>query len=747
MVETVVRLYDWMAVHRRVCLLSLVLSTIVLLALVLRLDFKEDISDFLPLDSRQQQEMQVYQEVSDASRVFAVFSGASPDSLVESVDRFVEILEARDTAHWVNRLMAEADLSQAGQTVQFVYDNIPFFLLPDDYRRMDSLLQADNYIARQLQSDREMLMSPAGGLLWENIQRDPLNLFAPALTSLRQTSGGLFKIYEDHLFTPDMSRAIVMLDSSFGSSETDGNARLLSLLQVCADSLVRTPVSPSPRRPAPPSLRITFTGGPAIAVGNARQIRADSVLSISLAVVLILLLLWLSFRSIRHLLLIVVAVGWGWLFALGVLSLVHSQVSLIVIGISSVIVGIAVNYPLHLISHLSHTPDVRQALREIVRPLVVGNVTTVAAFLTLVPMQSVALRDLGLFSAFLLVGTIIFVLLWMPHAVKRGNGFPARSLSPALSLSRLSSISLHDKPWLVGLVLVMTLFLGYYSVQTSFDTDLNHINYMTDEQRADMAALAPDRSEDPANPRFLLSDSIQQLRLERWRDWVGEHRTAILDGLQMEAVRAGFTDGAFDVFAKILTADYQSRPLLHFRQLPPNLLVQNIDAKGLNSSLLRQLSDNFNYIGWACGCIVFFFLWFSFRSLFLAALSFLPMAVSWVWILGIMALCGIQFNIVNVILATFIFGQGDDYTIFMTEGAVYEAVHRRRMLASYKRAIILSALIMFIGIGSLIVARHPALHSLAEVTIVGMSSVVLMAFIFPPLIFGLYVRWRRGKNN
>ena len=158
------------------------------------------------------------------------------------------------------------------------------------------------------------------------------------------------------------------------------------------------------------------------------------------------------------------------------------------------------------------------------------------------------------------------------------------------------------------------------------------------------------------------------------------------------------------------------------------------DISKVNSALATGLSDNFNYIGWACGCIVFFFLWFSFRSLKLAMLSFLPMAISWVWILGLMGLLDIQFNIVNVILATFIFGQGDDYTIFMTEGAVYEQKYGRQMLASYKHSIILSALIMFIGIGSLILARHPALHSLAEVTIVGMFSVVLMAFIFPPFI-------------
>ena len=111
------------------------------------------------------------------------------------------------------------------------------------------------------------------------------------------------------------------------------------------------------------------------------------------------------------------------------------------------------------------------------------------------------------------------------------------------------------------------------------------------------------------------------------------------------------------------------------------------------------------------------------------------MTISWIWILGIMALLGIQFNLVNVILATFIFGQGDDYTIFVTEGCLYEQKHGRKMLAAHKRSIALSALIMFIGIGSLIFAKHPALHSLAEITIVGMLSVVLMAYVIPPLLF------------
>ena len=164
------------------------------------------------------------------------------------------------------------------------------------------------------------------------------------------------------------------------------------------------------------------------------------------------------------------------------------------------------------------------------------------------------------------------------------------------------------------------------------------------------------------------------------------------------------------------------------------------DVKSMNSAIANHLSDDFNYIGFACGFIVFFFLWLSMGSIELAVLSFIPMAISWLWILGLMAIFHMQFNIVNIILATFIFGQGDDYTIFMTEGAMYEYAYRRKMLASYKHSIIISALIMFIGIGTLIVARHPALRSLAEVTIAGMFSVVLMAYIVPPLIFNWLVK-------
>ena len=228
--------------------------------------------------------------------------------------------------------------------------------------------------------------------------------------------------------------------------------------------------------------------------------------------------------------------------------------------------------------------------------------------------------------------------------------------------------------------------------------------------------------------------------VNQWNEWRTTKGTALCQQLRQKAAAMGFADDSFDDFYKLMSLSHQTSDVQRSM-----FNVQRSSA--LTSAIVSSLTDNFNYIGWACGAIVFFFLWFSMGSIELALISFLPMAISWVWILGIMSLLGIQFNVVNIILATFIFGQGDDYTIFMTEGCQYEYAYRRKMLNSYKQSIIISALIMFIGIGSLIVARHPALRSLAEVTIVGMFTVVFMAWLLPTYCFRWLVYDRNGNER
>lgn len=790
------KLFDFF--HKRVLLRRSVLLalTIALVVSVFQLSYKEDISDFMPLTDEEKLDMEIYQDISGVNKLVVLFScdKENPDSTIAAIDLFLESVKKLDSLNWTSDMVTRFDMEKVGEVTEFVYQNIPYFLTERDYSRMDSLLCAENYVGEQLYRDREMLMFPSGGLLSENISRDPLNLFTPVLSKLQGLQQeNKFEMYDGYIFTPDMSRAIVMLSSPFGNSETDKNSQLLQLLTSGIERM----------NARFPNIEAHVLGGPQIAVGNAQQIKHDSILAVSLAVVLILALLFLSFRSLRNILLIAFSIGWGWLFALGALALFHDNISIIVVGISSVILGIALNYPLHLIAHIGHETNIRQALKEISAPLLVGNITTVGAFLALVPLNSVALRDLGLFASLLLIGTIFYVLVFLPHQVsvpkkveevkEKDDGLVARGNR---LLDRISHIRLENKSWLVGIVIVLTLVFGWFSFQVEFDSNLANINYMTDEQRADMdyfqkltaddtvsakrtlyvVSSAPtiDAALDSCNSKkingvsqFLASESMQKERISRWNEFVSKHHDLLNAQFTKAAKDKGFSTEAFSDFQQIINGNYEPREFSYFAPLTStvfngNIVKQNqyfivdklsveaseiekvkssipgsFDIESLNSSLANSLSDNFNYIGWACSLIVFFFLWFSFRKIELAIISFVPMAISWVWILGLMAILGIKFNIVNVILATFIFGQGDDYTIFMTEGCIYEHKTGKPILASYKRSILLSAIIMFIGIGTLIVAKHPALHSLAEITIVGMSSVVFMSWLVPPLLFRL----------
>ena len=821
MIKSVLRIYDYLRTHTIQCVLSVCVLTSILSALILRIEFKEDISAFLPLDKDNQKALQVYQDVSGASKLLAIFqyvdsTHVDADEAISAMETFSQLVEESDSLHYISEITTQIDLEKISELTDFVYNNIPYFLTEEDYTRMDSLLEQDDFVTSRLHDVKQMLMFPTSGLLASNIEKDPLNLFTPVVSKLNRNKGEAFyETYEGYIFTKDMQKSIIILTSQFGNSETQNNAKLMNMLESVADSVNN----------AHQSIKVHYIGGPAIAVGNASQIKQDSILSVIISVILIMLLLIYVFRSLRNIFMIAVSIIWGWLFALGCLSIVHDEISLIVVGISSIILGIAVNYPLHLIAHCNHTTSIKQTLKEIITPLVIGNITTVGAFMALVPLKANALRDLGLFSAFLLIGTILFVIIYLPHAIKNKNEVNEHRDNKLLNF--VSNISLENKKWVVWCILLLTIVFGWFSLDAGFDANMSHINYMTDEQRSDMEyfqqitagtskkqeilyIVTEDSTFDSVLEKnvttnqkltelsksisnsslsscsqFLVSKKTQEERIVRWNHFLDRHRDRLTKELLAVSSSEGFTSSAFDGFSTIISRSYTPEGIAFFEPLraifSSNLsideksgdyrIIENIvvdksditrvkncinhlhgdffvfDVQSMNSSLANNLSSDFNYIGWACGLIVFFFLWFSFGSIELAMLSFLPMAVSWIWILGIMGISGIQFNIVNIILATFIFGQGDDYTIFMTEGCCYEYAYRRKMVASYKSSIIISALIMFIGIGTLILAKHPALHSLAELTIVGMFSVVLMAYVLPPLVFKWIVSNKVGYRK
>ena len=846
------RIYEWLSA-RPAAKWWILSATLLLLTLpLINLQYKENIAEFIPQSGNYLERMEVFQQMSSADKTFVLFSikneaqEQNAPLLAEAVDLFAERLAAADSSHLIKEIVKEVDYERYKALIPFIYSHIPYLLSAEEIAKTDSLLSTPGFIEERLMERSAELMLPTGSFLSSSFEWDPLGLFSSvAETQLSTSSIPNCALYNGHIFTPDWRYALCIIASEGDPNESSANKRLINLIEQAAKI---------------DGITAEHIGAPSIAVGNATRIKRDSILALSLALLLITILLHFTLKSLRDLLLIVATLAFGWLCGLSAVAVAEQSVSMIVVGIASIILGIAANYPLHLITHTYHCRGrVGESLRQVVSPLITGNITTVGAFCALIPLNSPALRDLGIFAAAMLVGTILFTIVILPHLIKHkaSSSAPYSSApnadAPASGITaacRRANVWKRAQTPLIIAATLATLVLGYFGASTRFNPNLQEINYMTQRQRELMQQLSSladlpsgretlyiynsNAAEEPAGElagtpareavavpaqmpadtnecllqgaesiyealigmpelrnagaevssiaQIVPSKRSQQQRLEAWGRLMERHRQTLAERLPKAAESAGFAGNAFSNFFSVIAKEYEIIEPTSFAQLlagrgasmfkegercvttvtlpqegsdslqslisskvaglfeGSGQRVSLFNVKELSSAISESLSADFNYIGLSCSLIVFIFLWLSLRRLSYAIIAFMPMVVSWIWILGIMNLFGIEFNLVNIILATFIFGQGDDYSIFITEGLIYEDKYGKKIIGSFRESIYISAAIMFIGMGTLIVAKHPALSSLGEITVLGMAAVVLFSCTLPPLLFRLFRR-------
>ena len=786
MTKLLLRIHDYLSTHRLLAIASLLVLLAAGVVLALHLRYEENIADFLPRSKENAKQAAVYNALGDQGQITVIFrpdDEGAEGNVINAIDLFTEYFTAVP-------VQARADESDAMAAIDAVRERIALYLTPDDYRRNDSLMAQPGYVEQCMANVHQTLSMPLPPMMSDMIVADPLNLFSPAMNRLMKLSpSSKYQLIDGYVFDDD-GNGYVFLSSPYVTSDTRRNGALADSLYAAIDSVTAQEEW----------VAISAVGAPLIAVTNARQIKHDSLLAIALAVILIALILWFAMGRKRNVLWLGFSVAMGWLFALAVIALFKTEISIIVVGIGSVLVGIAVNYPLHYLEHLKEHPDRRETLREMVEPLVTGNITTVAAFACLVFVKAEAMRDLGLFGSLMLVGTIGFTMIFLPLWAKGGKRkaeSEKREVESGKTKLSTFNFQLSTSPWVFWVIVAITAVLGYFSTKVEFDADLHNINYMTAQQQRDLDLLSG--SVDEGNLTYVVAeghtleealqhndalglDGVASLmpsverQTEALANWqrMNEAHPGLADEVRTAARKAGFADGAFNPFLDRLADDYEAAECTLDSDL--GLLAKNyilptdtgyyvvnyvhdstlctpstthafaFTQKEVGSGLVNALNNDFNYILYVCSFVVFAFLWIALGRFELALLAFLPMAMGWLWILGIMALTGIKFNIVNIILATFIFGQGDDYTIFITEGLLYENATGHRRLKEYRRSVIVSALLMFAGIGTLIVAKHPAMRSLAEVAMIGMGSVVLMACLVPPVVFS-WLTMRKGHKR
>lgn len=270
---------------------------------------------------------------------------------------------------------------------------------------------------------------------------------------------------------------------------------------------------------------------------------------------------------------------------------------------------------------------------------------------------------------------------------------------------------------------------------------------------------------------LLMSDSSQKKKIDLWNHfWQDKNRDKVIQVFDEKAGNTGFRPGSFSDFHRLIYKQYEPdsalftslkslfsidnvtvRPGLasavtvlkveshnveeatrHFEDIPG---VMVIDRKSALSGLVNTLGEDFNFIANVSLMLILVVLIIAFGRIELGVITFIPILVSWIWTVGFMGMFDIRFNIFNIIISSFITGLGIDYSIYIMQGLVQGYKSDNRNLLSYKTCILISVMISISGTGVLIFAKHPALNSIALISVVGLLSVVLISYTFEPLLF------------
>ena len=817
MTQFFIGLYDYFERHKILFYLSLISCVLLMGFFALQVRFEENITQFFPDTKDSQNTIKVFDNLKIKDKIIIMLSSADtchrvePDSLIEAAGRLQQTLTEKAGGTLIKGIFAQVDQSLIGGATDFVYEHLPLFLTDTDYQRFDSLL-TEKGIQAIMQKNYTNLLSPAGIALRSYILRDPLGLGSEALKHLQDFQlEANYEIYDEHIFSKDGSTLLMFITPVFSTGSTGKNDELIKILEEELQHV----------QGESPTIRAEYFGGPSVGVYNARQIKKDTILTSSLALLIIIVFISLVFKRKRSIPLIITPVLFGGLFALFLIFFIKGSISAIAVGAGSAVMGIALSYSIHMLAHQNHVSTVQQLIKEIAYPLTVGSFTTIGAFMGLIFTSSDLLRDFGLFASLALVGTTLFCLIYLPHFLKgQADVKQGRVLR---IIEKINAYSYEKNKWLVGGILLITIICLFTSQKVGFNNDMMSLNYEpqhlkqseeklmqlfdSDEKTVLFVSVGKDMNQatetyaitnqklstlkdqglikDYASAsQFLISPQEQQLRLKRWKDyWTDEKQQQIREQLETAAAEYRFRPGSFDPFYQWLNQpfgeyhytaqeDDLSGKLLNEWQTSADsitMLISQIRISDQNKETVYQnfsktqdvvifdrsyfankwvsaINDDFYLILYISSFLIFFALWFSYGRIELTLMSFLPMLVSWVIILGLMGILGIEFNIINIILSTFIFGIGDDFSIFIMDGLQNKYRTGQKVLNSHKTAIFFSAFTTVVGMGALVFAKHPALQSISLISILGMIAVVLVAYTIQPLIFRFFIAGPASKG-
>ncbi len=384
------------------------------------LEVRSDLRLFLPVPETAEQRL-VMEGIGEgpAARVLMIaLEGAPVERLADASRAIVAALRADDSFVLVTNGEITADA--------FPPALLPYrYLLSTtlDTRRFDAA-----FLTRALGARAQDLASPAGLILEPLVPRDPTLELMNVLERWDSTEAPRREL--DVWFNDEGDRALLVAETRAAAFDPAGQRTALAKLQAALASVGDADV------------RMTTTGAGRFAVLMEERTRAEArQLGLAAAVGMMILLL-LAYRSAGAIVLSALPLASAGLAGLAAVAALFGSVHGITLAFGFTLIGVAQDYPLHLLSHSRANRQPRDVARALWPTLVTGVASTCIAYLTFAFSGVTGLQQLACFSVTGLIVAALasrFVLPAMvtpPHGDRGDSGTLARFWDGMAALPR-----------------------------------------------------------------------------------------------------------------------------------------------------------------------------------------------------------------------------------------------------------------------------------------------------------------------
>ncbi len=248
------------------------------------------------------------------------------------------------------------------------------------------------------------------------------------------------------------------------------------------------------------NLRLRLTGPSVIAVESRRRAESESRRLLFLSIPLVAGLLLLFFRRPAVLAISVVPLASGFLAGTLSVALAFDFVHVTTLGFGVTLIGVAVDYPLHLLARLKPGMPSVEAAKHIWPALLLGSLTTIFGFLPLVLSSFPGIAQLGVFTVAGLAVAAAITRWVLPQFIAVPSGPEQAKTHRVLAQGHA----------FLGRWRILALLLGLIAIgllgtrgQGIWQPDLAALSPVPGDIRAEDRLLRRDLS--AANPRYLLT--------------------------------------------------------------------------------------------------------------------------------------------------------------------------------------------------------------------------------------------------